>query len=180
MSNWRERLQKQKDADKIKADEDRIKQFQVNDISFPSLGSSNCWGSPSVLPPLHEEEAPTPTPKPTFATLAKTWNEKIEDDRLREETRKAEDLASRNEHSEFRSSLFYRNTLGYSRSHAEDTYYEEEEEDQYEEPTADTSDGWRTTEKKIRQRRTTVDRPVFDPPPVEESSVWDHGADDHY
>ena len=178
MSNWRERLQKQKDADKIKADEERIKQFQVNDISFPSLGSSNCWGA---LPSVHEEDGePAPPSKPTFATLAKTWNEKIEDDRLREETRRAEDLASRNDHSEFRSSLFYRNTLGYSKSHAEDTYYEEEEEDHCEEPTADTSDGWRTTEKKIRQRRTGVDRPVFDPPPVEESSVWDHSADDHY
>lgn len=176
MSNWRERLQKQKDADKIKADEERIKQFQVNDISFPSLGSSNCWGS---APPLEPESPAEVQPKPTFATLAKTWNEKIEDDRAREEERKA-NLASRQEHSEFRTSLFYRNSLGYSKSHAEDTYYEDDEDAPYEESTADTSDGWRTTERKIRQRRTGVDRPVFDPPPVEESSVWDHGADDHY
>jgi len=180
MSNWRDRLQKQKDADKIKSDEERIKQFQVNDISFPSLATSNCWATSANLQPAVEEED-AHAPKPTFATLAKTWNEKLENDRLRAEARVAEDASSQRNQSEFRSSLFYRNTFGYSKSHAEDTYYEEEDEGgAYDEPTADTSDGWRTTEKKIRQRRTIVERPVFDPPPVEESSVWDHAGDDHY
>jgi len=162
MSTWHEKLANRKQN---QLDEERKKLVEVNDISFPSLGSA--WGGGAKK----EEE-----PKPKLASLVAGWDAKVKEEKARE-------IMERNADNEReRSGMFvhslYR-SFGNTHSRDEDTYYEDEYEDKElpPVPTADTSSDWRTVEKPVRKpKKTAVQKMMMenetDAVPIEDTIVW--------
>jgi hypothetical protein len=170
MSTWHEKLANRKQN---QLDEERKKQVEVNDISFPSLGNSgSAWGSGAK-----EEET---KPKPKLASLVAEWDAKAKEE---EETRKVREMMERNGDMERkRSGMFvhsmYR-SFGNTHSRDEDTYYEDEYDDKElpPVPTADTSSDWRTVEKAVRKpKKSAVEKMMMendtDAVPIEDTIVW--------
>lgn len=178
MSNWRERMQKQKEAEEIKQNLERIKKYEVNDLTFPSLAMGDVWASPA--PPAGGAGAPRTMPQPerSFATMAKKWSEKEETDRLEKERLAREAAEQKRTGESSRHHFFTHSSFGVSRSRDDDTYYEEDYGILYPqgEPVAD--DGWRTQEKKVRRRRE--DRPLYDTAINEDLNTWDQGPLEDY
>lgn len=170
MSTWHEKLANRKQN---QLDEERKKQVEVNDISFPSLGNSgSAWGGEK-----QEEET---KPKPKLASLVAEWDAKAKEE---EEMRKVREIMDRNNDMERnRSGMFvhsmYR-SFGNTHSRDEDTYYEDEYDDKElpPVPTADTSSDWRTVEKAVRKpKKSAVEKMMMendtDAVPIEDTIVW--------
>ena len=178
MSNWRERMQKNKEAEEIKSNLERIKKYEVNDLTFPSLATGDVWASPAPAAGAgRAERAEPPKTMRSFATLAKTWSEKEETDKLEKE-RLVREQAEKNKYERSSHHFFTHSSFGMTRSREDDTYYEEDCATLYPqgEPVAD--DGWRTQERKVRRRRE--DRPVYDTAVNEDLNTWDQAPPEDY
>jgi hypothetical protein len=180
MSNWRERMQKNKESEEIKKNLERIKKYEVNDLTFPSLAMGDVWASPA--PPAGGAGAPRTMPlsddQRSFATLAKNWSEKEETDRLEKERLAREAAEQKRTGESSRHHFFNHSIFGASRSRDDDTYYEDDYGTLYPqgEPVAD--DGWRTQERKVRRRRE--DRPLYDTAINEDLNTWEQAPPEDY
>lgn len=173
-------MQKNKEAEEIKKNEERIKKYEVNDLTFPSLETGDVWSS--AAPPAggagRAERAEPPKTMRSFATLAKNWSNKEETDRLEKE-RLVREAAEERRTGELSSRRFFNHSIfGASRSREDDTYYEEDHAIVY--PPTDTviDDGWRTQERKVRRRRE--DRPMYDTAVNEDLNTWDQPPPEDY
>lgn len=141
MSAWRARLEKKQQEQK---DEERRKQLEVNEISFPSLSSESAWGSTTGT---GKEKEPL---KRSFASLATEWKE--DDDTQKQKEKEEEERRKMNigKSVVFRPHTYY--SFGDTHSRVEDTYYEENDFVPVENKTnADESDDWRVIERKPRR-----------------------------
>jgi len=176
MSNWRERMQKNKEAEEIKQNLERIKKYEVNDLTFPSLATGDVWSSPA--PPAGGAGQEPPKTMRSFATMAQSWKDKEEADRLEKErlVREAAEQTRTGESS--RHHFFNHSIFGASRSRQDDTYYEEEYSNTYPPTETVIDDGWRTQERKVRRRRE--DRPTYDMAVNEDLNTWDQPPPEDY
>jgi hypothetical protein len=176
MSNWRERMQKHKEAEEIKQNLERIKKYEVNDLTFPSLAMGDVWASPA--PPAGGAGKEVSQPERSFAGMAKKWSEKEESDRLEKERLAREAAEERRTGESSRNRFFNHSIFGASRSREDDTYYEEDHATLYPQGEPVTDDGWRTQERKVRRRRE--DRPLYDTAVNEDLNTWDQPNHDDY
>jgi hypothetical protein len=160
MSTWKAKFEKRQQDQK---DAVVAKKVEVNEISFPSLSTESAWGAPAGAgrsKAVVEPEAP----KKSFASLAAEWKDTEEMLRIQQKINAERMMQERQEResSGGRGSLFY--NFGETHSRMEDTYYEDEYAADYvPTPTADTSDDWRTCEKKVRRApKTAVQRIMED------------------
>ena len=179
MSTWKEKFEKKQQDQK---DAEMAKKVEVNDISFPSLSSESAWGSASAG--AGAGKAPTQQkPKKSFASMAADWKEaeEIEKNHKAAAAEMAEmELKQRTEFSG-RGGFLY--NFGGTHSRTEDTYYEDEyAEDYVPPPTADTSDDWRTCDRKVRRRapKTAAECMMTDGPleANDETSFWQESHQD--
>jgi hypothetical protein len=178
MSNWRERMQKNKEAEEIKHNLDRIKKYEVNDLTFPSLAMGDVWASPAPPAGGAGKEMPLADGPRSFATLAKNWSNKEETDRLEKERLAREAAEQKRTGESSRHHFFNHSIFGASRSRQDDRYFDVDYATLYPqgEPVAD--DGWRTQEKKVRRRRE--DRPTYDTAVNEDLNTWDQAPPEDY
>lgn len=158
MSTWKAKFEKKQQDQK---DAEIAKKVEVNDISFPSLSTESAWGSAGTGTSVSKVKE---VPKKSFASMAVEWKETEEIEKNRkamEAEQSAMELKERTEFSDYRNSRFY--NFGQTHSRTEDTYYEDEYADDYiPPPTADTSDDWRTCERKVRRAPKTAAERALD------------------
>jgi len=176
MSNWRERMQKHKEAEEIKQNLERIKKYEVNEVSFPSLATGDVWASPAA--PAGGAGKPMPQPERSFATLAKNWSNKEETERWEKERLAREAAEQKRTGESSRHHFFNHSIFGASRSREDDTYYEEDYATLYPPTETAIDDGWRTQERKVRRRRE--DRPLYDTAINEDLNTWDQPHPEDY
>jgi hypothetical protein len=160
MSGWRQRETK-------KAEAEKTKHLELNEINFPSLSASG-WDEPSKTSSVKK------TPTRSFASLAVEWNAQAEEEKIRKD---AEDEKRRIEEYEREQIRKRRGGYNFGTSHAreEDTYYETADDEYIQHATADTADDWQTISKKVRKPPTHFDSVVFHPPQTlpEDETQWD-------
>jgi hypothetical protein len=167
MSTWKAKFEKRQQDQK---DAVVAKKVEVNDISFPSLSTESAWGAPPAGKQVKEPEEP----KKSFASLAADWKVTEEMRRIQRQADAERAIQERQERESVggRGSRFY--NFGETHSRMEDTYYEDEYADDYVPvPTADTSDDWRTCEKKVRRApKTAAQRMMMESEAVPEDTFW--------
>jgi hypothetical protein len=171
-------MQKNKEAEEIKKNEERIKKYEVNDLTFPSLATGDVWSSAPAGGAGGPRTMPLTDNTRSFATLAKNWSNKEETDRLEKE-RLVREAAEERRTGESSSRRFFNHSIfGASRSREDDTYYEEEYSNTYPPTETVIDDGWRTQERKVRRRRE--DRPMYDTAVNEDLNTWDQAPPEDY
>ena len=168
MSTWKAKFEKKQQDQK---DAEVAKKVEVNDISFPSLSTESAWGTNAGA------AKPKDIPKKSFASMAAEWKETDEIEKNRREMAAEQSHHELRHRSEFTGSGGLLYNFGGTHSRREDTYYEDEYAGDYvPPPTADTSDDWRTCERKVRRRapKSVAERILADEKSerVEDTAVW--------
>lgn len=161
-TTWRERQAERADAEKTK-------HIEKNEINFPSL-NANSWG-----------EAPKKSLKDgrkhkTFAMLAVEWNRQEEEEKAQEEIERERRRIEEAEIQEIRRRHGY--WFGNAHAREEDTYYDDVPEEN--EKKVSNEDDWRVIAKKARKPKPQA---IFRPPTpdeqcVEEDTVWNDAYDE--
>jgi hypothetical protein len=170
-------MQKNKEAEEIKQNLERIKKYEVNDVSFPSLATGDVWSSAPAGGAGGPRTMPLSDNTRSFATMAQSWKDKEETDRLEKE-RLVREAEEKNKYDRSSHHFFNHSIFGASRSREDDTYYEEEYATTYPPTETVIDDGWRTQERKVRRRRE--DRPTYDMAVNEDLNTWDQPPPEDY